>query len=144
MIVMLALLIPVLASAQCRKFTKNQCIPALEDYIPNENFNSAVLIPGDEAELMMTFYADQDYRIMVCAEEILGEVNYTLSDEKGNEFFNSGNSDKPFFDFGVASTQQVKVKITVPLNDNYNELIHEGCTTVLVGYRDPTGEDEKL
>jgi len=144
LIVMLAILIPVLASSQCRKFTKNKCIPALGEFIPNENFNSAVLVPGDEAELMMTFYAGQEYRIMVCAEEILGEVNFALSDEDGTEFFNSGNSDKPHFDFGVANTQQVRVKLMVPAKDNYNELVHEGCTTVMVGYKEPTKEGEKL
>jgi hypothetical protein len=117
-------------------------MPTLEDYIPNDNFNSAVLIPGDEADLMMTFYAGQDYRIMVCAEDILGDVNFTLSDEKGNEFFNSGNSDSDYFDFGVASTQQVKVHITVPLKENVNELVHEGCTTVLVGYKETDTPDK--
>ena len=38
-------------NAQCRTFTKKNCLPLLEGYIQNENYNSAVLIPGDEAEL---------------------------------------------------------------------------------------------
>ncbi len=54
-IVMLAMILPVLAFSQCRRLTKVKCLPALGEYIPNDNFNSAVLIPGDEAELMMTF-----------------------------------------------------------------------------------------
>ena len=56
-IIMLAVILPSLAFSQCRRFTKVKCMPALGDYIPNDNFNSAVLVPGDEAELMMTFYA---------------------------------------------------------------------------------------
>jgi hypothetical protein len=51
----LVLLAPFVADAQCRAFTKNQCLPQLEGYIQNDNYNSAMLVPGDEAELLLTF-----------------------------------------------------------------------------------------
>ena len=34
------------ADAQCRTFTKKRCLPQLEDYVQNDNYNTAVLIPG--------------------------------------------------------------------------------------------------
>ena len=47
------------AAAQCRTFTKKRCLPQLEDYVQNDNYNTAVLIPGDEAELELTFFGDR-------------------------------------------------------------------------------------
>ena len=49
------------ASSQCRTFTNRTCVPLLEDYAQNDNYNAAVLIPGDEAELDMAFYGDVSY-----------------------------------------------------------------------------------
>ncbi|MDA0972180.1 MAG: hypothetical protein O2867_00455 [Bacteroidetes bacterium] len=135
-IIMLGLMLPILASSQCRRFTKVSCIPALGEYVPNENFNSAILIPGDEAELMMTFYAGQDYRVLICTEDILGEVGFKLTDDGGKTIFNSENLDAAFMDFSVDHTQQVKVNLTVPDRASPNNLVHQGCATVLVGYKE--------
>ena len=56
----LVTLLAVQANAQCRTFTKKNCLPTLDGYVQNENYNSAVLIPGDEAELELTFLAGID------------------------------------------------------------------------------------
>lgn len=136
MIVMLAMMLPVLAFSQCRRFTKVKCIPTLGEYIPNDNFNSAVLIPGDQAELSMTFYAGQDYRVKVCAEDILGNLSYQILNSDGEQIFDSETSDKEHLDFSVANTQQLKMILKVPARENPNQLIHEGCATVLVGYKE--------
>lgn len=133
---MLAVMLPMMAFSQCKRFTKIKCMPALGEYIPNDNFNSAVLIPGDEAELNMTFYAGQDYRVMVCYEDILGELNYKVVNADGESVFDSETSDKEHLDFSVANTQQLKMVITVPPRDNLNQLVHEGCATVMVGYKE--------
>ena len=135
-IILLALIIPTLAFSQCKRFTKVKCMPALGEYIPNDNFNSAVLVPGDEAELLMTFYAGQDYRVMVCSEEILGKLNYKILNDDGENVFDSENSDQTHLDFSVANTQQLKMILKVPPRENPNQLIHEGCATVMVGYKE--------
>jgi len=135
-IILAAILLPTLAFSQCKRFAKLKCLPTLGEYIPNDNFNSAVLIPGDEAELMMTFYAGQEYRIMVCAEDILGDLNYQILNDDGESVFDSGSSDKDRLDFSVASTQQLKMILKVPPRANPNQLIHEGCATVMVGYKE--------
>ncbi|NNC83155.1 MAG: hypothetical protein HKN79_06225 [Flavobacteriales bacterium] len=136
MIILLAVMLPSLAFSQCRRFTKVKCLPALGEYIPNDNFNSAVLIPGDEAELTMTFYAGQDYRVMVCAEEILGDLSYKIVNDDGESVFDSESTDTDHLDFSVANTQQLHMILKVPPRENPNQLIHEGCATVLVGYKD--------
>lgn len=139
LIMAMVMMLPALAFSQCRKFTKNKCMPALGEYIPNDNFNSAILVPGDEAELMMTFYAGQDYRVMVCTQEILGDVGYTVLNQDGEQVFDSKSAPGPFLDFSVANTQQLKMVITVPESSTTTGLVHEGCATVLVGYKDKVG-----
>lgn len=137
-IIMLAVMLPTLAFSQCRRFTKVKCLPALSEYIPNDNFNSAVLIPGDQVELSMTFYAGQDYRVMLCTEEILGEVAYTIYDSNNDKVFDSANSIESTLDFSVASTQKLRMEIRVPEQELNTNFIHEGCATVVVGHKDST------
>ena len=71
------------ASAQCRTFTKRNCLPVLEGYAQNDNYNSAVLIAGDEAELSVTFLPSTEYRVAVCAHPVLGDVTFDILDQQG-------------------------------------------------------------
>jgi hypothetical protein len=136
-ITFLSVLITSVSFAQCKSFTKNTCRPILEDFIPNENFNSTMLIPGDEAELKLTFYGGQEYRLVVCGHPVLGEVQFTVLDNKKNELYarRDGNQSN-FFDFKLEATQQFHVLVNVPLSENVNELIHEGCVSIMVGYKE--------
>lgn len=134
------LIAPLMSQAQCRSFTKKKCLPSLDGYSQNDSFNSAVLIPGDEAELLLTFYDDKDYRLLVCAHPILGDVEFEVLDtseeliytNKTEDGSDKGNS----FDFKVESTQQLLVRIRVPETDASSTLIHEGCVSVMVGSKD--------
>ncbi|HKL03478.1 MAG TPA: hypothetical protein VJ911_07365, partial [Cryomorphaceae bacterium] len=58
------------AFGQCRNFVKKNCGTAMNGYVPAENFNAAKLLPGDIAEVRMTFYGGEDYRILVCGAPI--------------------------------------------------------------------------
>jgi hypothetical protein len=121
------------SQAQCRAFTKKNCLSQLEGYIQNDNYNSAILIPGDEAELMLTFLAGQDYRLVVCSHPVLGDVHYEIYDARGKSLFNSKKNepDVHHVDFKVETTQQLQVKVNVP--DVDAAIMHEGCVTVLMG-----------
>ena len=124
------------AMAQCRAFAKHNCIPNLLPYKFNETFNAAQLAPGEEAEVDLTFFSGQDYRLMICAHPILGEVNWKLMDGTGQTLFESmANDPKPNFDFKVATTQQLKVHIDVPEKaKGGNEMLNVGCVGILVGF----------
>lgn len=119
--------------AQCRSFTKKNCLSSLEGYIQNDNYNSAILIPGDEAELMLTFLAGQDYRLVVCSHPVLGDVNYEIYDSRGKTLFDSRKNepDVHHVDFKVESTQQLQLKVHIPTTKT--AIVHEGCVTVLMG-----------
>ena len=83
-----------MADAQCRSFAKNKCMPQLEPYKFNETFNAAQLSPGEEAEVNITFYSGQEYRLIVCAHPILGDVNWKLVDA-GNRIVFESLADEP-------------------------------------------------
>lgn len=120
-------------NAQCRTFTKKNCLPLLEGYIQNENYNSAVLIPGDEAELELTFLGGTDYRVAVCAHPVLGEVAFDVLDEQNIRIWsNSDGSDH--LDFRMENAQRLRFRVTVP--DTDAAIIHEGCVSILIGNKD--------
>lgn len=120
------------ADAQCRSFTKKNCLSSLDGYIQNDNYNSAILIPGDEAQLMLTFLAGQDYRLVICSHPVLGDVDYEINDSRGKRLFDSSKNDgSDYVDFKVETTQQLQIHVQVP--ETKSAILHEGCVTVLVG-----------
>ncbi len=134
-IIPLLLLLPGLADAQCRAFTKNKCLPLLDGYVQNDNYNSAVLVPGDEAELLLTFYSGKEYRIVVGSHPVLGDVEFEIVDTNDEMIYSSKTADnKSLFDFKMSNTQQLIVKVRVPKQES--AIQHEGCVTVLVGSKE--------
>ncbi|MFN0031340.1 MAG: hypothetical protein ACKVOR_04185 [Flavobacteriales bacterium] len=135
-ILMLAALLPLAGSAQCRAFTKNKCLPLLDGYVQNDNYNSAQLVPGDDAELLLTFYGGKEYRLILCAHPILGTVLYEVKDTNGELIYSGDSSDeKQTFDFKMTNTQQLIVKIKVP-EQPASVSTHEGCVSVMVGSKE--------
>lgn len=111
----------------------------LEGYIQNDNFNSAVLIPGDEAELLLTFYADKEYRLIICGHPVLGDLDFEVLDTDEEMIFSSAETDqedKTIFDFKVATTQQLIVRIRIPEAETPSSLVHEGCVSVMIGSKE--------
>lgn len=132
-----ALLISGDATAQCRSYAKNKWVPELSPYKFNESFNAAQLAPGEDAEVALTFYSGQEYRILVRSHPILGEVNWKLVDASNKILFESlADEPKHTFDFKVVSTQQLKVQVWVPEVANSNSMTHVGCVGILVGFKE--------
>jgi hypothetical protein len=124
------------AHAQCRSFAKNKCVPELAPYKFNESFNAAQLAPGEEAEVKLTFYSGQEYRVKVCTHPILGEVNWKLVDENNKIVFESlADNPKPHFDLKAASTVPMKVVVWVPTRDT-GDMVHVGCVAILMGFKE--------
>ena len=122
--------------AQCRSFAKNKCVPELAPYKFNESFNAAQLAPGEEAEVNLTFYSGQEYRVMVCTHPILGEVNWKLMDGNGKIVFESlADEPKHHFDLKAASTMQMKLVVWVPTKGK-SEMVHVGCVAIMMGFKE--------
>ena len=121
------------ASAQCRTFTKRNCLPVLEGYAQNDNYNSAVLIAGDEAELSVTFLPSTEYRVAVCAHPVLGDVTFDILDQQGIRIWSNSNGED-HVDFSLQHAQRLRFRIQVP--DTDAAILHEGCVSLLVGSKD--------
>lgn len=131
--------------AQCTSFTKKQGFPALEPFTHNGQLTSTKFMPGDEAEIEMTFNAGNDYRVLVLFQEVLGNVTFKIKDKTGKVLFASKEGDaKPFWDFRVNSTQQLIVHVLVPKIDDKisNKILPQGCVSVLVGFKPQENESK--
>ena len=133
----LACALPATTDAQCRSFAKNKCMPSMAPYKFNETFNAAQLAPGEEAQVDLTFYSGQEYRLLICTHPILGNVNWQLLDAGGNTLTEStADAPKDHFDFKVATTQKLTVHIDIPSGTKGgNNLLTVGCVGILVGYK---------
>ena len=121
------------ASAQCRTFTNRNCLPVLEGYAQNDNYNSAVLIAGDEAELSVTFLPSTEYRVAVCTHPVLGDVTFDILDQQGIRIWSNSNGED-HVDFSLQHAQRLRFRIQVP--DTDAAILHEGCVSLLVGSKD--------
>jgi len=127
--------IPSLAFSQCNEFTKKDCIPLLDPYTFNGQLNNTVLSEGETAELQLTFYADQEYRVLVAGEDHIGKIRFQLLDVEYNILYdNKDESYTKFWDFSVESTDDFIVRVIVDQNDNPDD-IQSGCVSMLVGFR---------
>ena len=128
---------PGFLSAQCKGFTKKECIPDLKPYVYNGQLNSAVLNEGDVAELLLTFYSGQDYRVFLCGQPILGNLEFRLLDTDRNViFYNKDHDFVKFWDFKSNSTQQLIVQVRVPVGESRSEIVQSGCVSILVGFKE--------
>jgi len=128
---------PLQSNAQCKSFTKKTCLPNLEPYVYNGQLNSAVLSEGDVAELLLTFYGGQDYRISICSHEVLGKIMFQVFDTEKNLLFdNEKNNLTNTWDFKSNSTQQLIVRVTVPKEKNRSGMVQSGCVSILVGFKE--------
>jgi hypothetical protein len=138
-ILVLALLAGLTQSgfSQCKGFTKKECLPKIKPYVYNGQLNSAILNEGDVAELLLTFYAGQDYRVFVCNQEILGKVEFKLMDTNHNPIFSNKDNDfVEYWDFKSNSTQQLIIQVKVPQGESNSNIVQSGCVSILVGFKE--------
>lgn len=128
-------LFTVSASAQCNMFTKKKCIPQLAPFVHNGQLNSAQLGAGESAELQLTFYAGQEYRVLICGQEIFKDINFRLKDQNNKELFNTEGKNEKYWDFKVNSTQQLTLEVKTAESDNKGGMVESGCVSVLVGFK---------
>ena len=122
--------------SQCKNFAKNSCMSNLNPFIFNGQLNNAILSEGDIAELSLTFIGNQSYRIFVCYQEPLKNIEFTLFDNNNNPIFsNKENNYINYWDFMSTSTQQLTVEVKVPKEKSINDMTQSGCVSILVGFK---------
>ena len=127
-------ILPYSAIAQCNAFVKKKCIFKVQPFTQNGQINTTSLAPGKSMEVNLTFYAGQDYRILVCSEEALGDVTFKVLDQSRKLVFDSKSNDlTDFWDFKSKSTQQLIVEVSAPPANSSSA--PAGCVSVLVGFK---------
>jgi hypothetical protein len=132
--------------SQCKNFTKKEGFPALAPYTHNGQLTSAKFIPGDEAELEMTFNGGNDYRVLIASQEMLGNVELIILDKTRKILFTSKPGQKnPHWDFRVKNTQQLIIQVKVAEMDKVStNIVPEGCISILTGFRDSAAAEKLL
>lgn len=98
--------------------------------------NSTTLSAGQSTELSMTFSSGQAYRILVCSQEILGDVTFKVMDLSHKVVFDSKDNNYPdFWDFKVKNTQQFIVHVDTPKSNSPSSILPSGCVSILVGFK---------
>ena len=122
--------------AQCKNFTMKKCMPSLAPFIHNGQLNSTTLSPGESAEMQMTFYSGQEYRLLICGQEILGSIAFKVTDlDKKTLFDSKDHNNASSWDFKMNSTQNIVIEVDVPPSKSANDLAQSACVSMLVGYK---------
>ena len=124
------------AGAQCKAFAKKVCLPELGAYTHDGNYHAAVLVEGEEAELYKTFYSDMDYRVSICGEDKLPNIEFRILDANKNVLYS--NKDANYartWDFKLQSSQQLKLVIKVSSFNKSGETPTSGCVAIMFGFK---------
>jgi hypothetical protein len=122
--------------AQCKAFAKKVCIPELGAYTHDGNYHAAILVEGEEAELYKTFYSDMEYRVAICGEDKLHEVEFRVLDANKNVLYS--NKDANYartWDFKLQSSQQLKLVVKVNSFNKPDETPASGCVAIMFGFK---------
>jgi len=142
-VLLFALAAPIVSYGQCKGFAKRKCLPILKPFIHNGQLNSTTLMEGESAELIMTFHAGQQYRVMVCAQASLENIGFKMMDMDREIVFDSDEQDgAKNWDFNVNATQQMIILVAVPKPGKHasanlpGTMVQSGCVALLVGFQD--------
>lgn len=136
-LLILAFTVQVNVNAQCKTFAKETGRTSLKPFTHDGNYNAAVMIEGEEADLYKTFYSGSNYRISVIASEPLTKVEFSVADENGKVIYtNAGVNYKPTWDFNIKTTQQLHIIVKVPTRNENQSDAQQGCVAILFGFKE--------
>lgn len=124
------------AGAQCKAFAKKVCLPELGSYTHDGNYHAAILVEGEEAELYKTFYSDMDYRVAICGEDKIPNVEFRVLDANKNVLYSNKDHDyAKTWDFKLQSSQQLKLVVKVASFNKPGETPASGCVAIMFGFK---------
>ena len=133
------------AQAQCKAFTKEYCFSQLDDYINTGAYNGAIIHEGEEATLTQTFYGGQEYRLLICAPDSIAEILFfEILNADGDVLYNSKEANSNIFDFGIETTQALKIRIVAPHTSSNADKKKSGCVSILVGFKGTTNNSTSI
>lgn len=133
---LLLLGINVSADGQCKAFAKKVCLPELGTYTHDGNYHAAILVEGEEAELYKTFYSDMEYRVAICGEDKIPNVEFRVMDADKNVLYSNKDANyAKTWDFKLQSSQQLKLVVKVSSFNKSGETPASGCVAIMFGFK---------
>jgi hypothetical protein len=125
------------ANAQCKAFAKKVCLPELGSYTHDGNYHAAILVEGEEAELYKTFYSDMEYRLAICGEDKIPNVEFRVMDANKNVLYTNNKDGKyeKTWDFKLQSSQQLKIIVKVTSFNKAGDTPSSGCVAIMFGFK---------
>lgn len=124
------------ANGQCKAFAKQTCLPELGAYTHDGNYHAARLAEGEEAELFKTFYSEMEYRMVVCGEETLKQVEFTVYDTDNNILFSNKQANyAKAWDFKLEASQQLRILIRANSAGSQGTSPANGCVSIMFGFK---------
>jgi hypothetical protein len=124
------------ADAQCKAFAKKVCLPELVPYTHDGNYHAAILVEGEEAELYKTFYSDMEYRVAICGEEKLPNIEFKVLDSNKNVLYSNKDANyAKSWDFKLQSSQQLKLVVKVSSFNQPGDTPASGCVAIMFGFK---------
>ena len=134
-VIALLMFTSTIAGAQCKTFAKRVCLPLLTSYTHDGNYHAAVLVEGEEAELYKTFYSDMDYRVAICGDENLPDVEFFVIDSNRNIIYsNKDNNYNKTWDFKLQHSQQLKFIVKITASSQSGSVPANGCVAIMFGF----------
>jgi len=125
-------------SAQCKGFTKRNCLPELSPYLSNGQFNAANMIPGESADVEINFNKGLSYRLVVCADPALENLTYEIKDNEGFVYTTDTIKGKSSYtDIEVTQSKALTLSLNIPEQENTTGIVRNGCVSILVGFKEP-------
>jgi hypothetical protein len=123
-------------NGQCKAFAKKVCLPELGTYTHDGNYHAAILVEGEEAELYKTFYSDMDYRVAICGEDKLPNIEFRILDASKNVLYSNKESNfAKTWDFKLQSSQQLKLVVKVSSFNQPGDTPASGCVAIMFGFK---------
>jgi hypothetical protein len=133
---LLLLGINISADGQCKAFAKKVCLPELGTYTHDGNYHAAILVEGEEAELYKTFYSDMEYRVAICGEDKIPNVEFRVMDADKNVLYSNKDANyAKTWDFKLQSSQQLKLVVKVSSFNKSGETPASGCVAIMFGFK---------
>ena len=135
-IALLIIAATVNVDAQCKAFAKKVCLPELGPYVHDGNYHAAVLVEGEEAELYKTFYSDMEYRVAICGEDKLPNIEFKILDASKNVLYSNKDANyAKTWDFKLQSSQQLKLIVKVTSFNQAGDTPASGCVSIMFGFK---------
>jgi len=125
-------------NAQCKVFAERICKVELGSYVHDGNYHAAILSEGQEAELYKTFHGGQDYRLAICGDDNLPDIEFRVMDTDRNLLYTNRDDDYNItWDISVESTEQLLISVKVPAGEGNSQGGPEsGCVAIMFGFRE--------